>query len=762
MKSAIKIFVIILALSFLVACHKDPKAVRDKYYASGQKYLDNKKYEEARIEFLSALRVDKGHVPSILGIAKAFQHMGDAQNAIAAYQQVVRLDGKNVEARIQLGQYLLAGGMSTPELFKRAQTMAEEILKIDPANVEGHILLGNAYAGQNDVDKSLAELDKALSADPGNLKAMLNLGTAQLRKGDTTQAEATFKEALQKHPDTTQPYLALATFYLATKRPPEAEANFKKAFDLAPADPQCLYALVGFYMSAKRQDDAEKVFKEAIARKPKERLPWWGLADFYLGLGQTDKGMAALQDVLKVNKNDRQAELRLAEVYLHQNNDAKAQESVNAVLAENKNDAEAHCLQGRLLIKRGDSDKALAEFEAAIKVSPAYELPYLEKANLLLNRGDLENAQATLETVLQGNRNDLLARGFLARVLALRRRTQDALQQAEEVLTAMPANEDALVARGDAMRLEGKPAEAKRDYLKLTELKPQNALYWHQLGALEASQGDESAGLAHLRKAVELNPGLTVAINDILYLFTKSKKYDAALAELDRLAKTSAPQDEIHRFRGQVYSAKGDRASAEAEFRKTIELNPRNYQTYVLLGDLSMRSNNVAQAIKEVDQLIAKNPKLSAAYLLKGYYLQVEKDIPGAMTNYRKSLDLDSGNPLAANNLAWLLCENTTNFEEALSLAKAAKKQAPDAPEIADTLGWVYYKMKNYTLAVDQLLFSVNNRKQPTAENYYHLGMAYYAQGNLGLAKQTLKRALELSQSFSGADDARKIMKLRG
>ena len=67
--------------------------------------------------------------------------------------------------------------------------------------------------------------------------------------------------------------------------------------------------------------------------------------------------------------------------------------------------------------------------------------------------------------------------------------------------------------------------------------------------------------------------------------------------------------------------------------------------------------------------------------------------------------------------------------------------------------------MKNYTLAVDQLLYSVNNRKQPTADNYYHLGMAYYGQGNLSLAKQTLKKALEINPNFAGAQEAREILK---
>ena len=122
------------------------------------------------------------------------------------------------------------------------------------------------------------------------------------------------------------------------------------------------------------------------------------------------------------------------------------------------------------------------------------------------------------------------------------------------------------------------------------------------------------------------------------------------------------------------------------------------------------------------------------------------------------ALELDRENPVAANNLAWLICENNGNLEEALSLAKTARRKAPEDPGIADTLGWIYYKMKNYTLAIDQLSFCVNNRKQPTAENYFHLGMALHAKGDLAKAKRTLRKALEINASFPGAEEAQKLL----
>jgi uncharacterized protein HemY len=45
---------------------------------------------------------------------------------------------------------------------------------------------------------------------------------------------------------------------------------------------------------------------------------------------------------------------------------------------------------------------------------------------------------------------------------------------------------------------------------------------------------------------------------------------------------------------------------------------------------------------------------------------------------------------------------------------------------------------------------------------HYHLGMAYYKNGDIDLAKQALARALQLNQDFSGVQEAREVLeKLR-
>ncbi len=749
------IFALVISLT---ACSRDPKVQRDKYYASAQKYLENKKFEEASIEFRNALRADKGHIPSYLGIAKAFQQMGEHQNAIGALQEVIKLDGKNVAAKLQLANYMITAATQKPELLKQVQKLGEEILKVQPSNVEALVLLGNAYGGQKNLDLAIAQFEKVLSLDPSNMSARVSLAGAYFAKKDFEKAESMFNQVLQKHPKEIGVRLAAATFYAATQRPQQAESQLKQAFDLAPSDPRCLYSLASFYLSAKRTAEAESVFKQAIQRKPKDREPRWGLSSFYLQQGDFDKGIQELNSLLSLNKDDRAAKLRLAEIYMERRNEVKAGEYINALLAANKNDPQAHFLQGQILRRGRQFDKALAEFETALKLDASILPAYLEKANLQLMRGDLEGSEVTLKAALQKNSGYLLARGAYAKLLMAQQKPQEALVEAQKVLDAMPGNEDALAARAEALRASNRLEESKKDWIRLCELQPRNHQYWHRLGVVESMQSNNDAALAHFRKAAELAPAFTTAINDILYIHLTQKRFDAALAELDTLAKKGAPADEIHKFRGQVFLTKGDNGAAEAEFRKTIEINPQSYQTYLLLGQMSLRQNDLPKAIREVDQLIAKNGKLAPAHLLKGYYLQLAKDTPGAIASYRKAHELDPENVVAGNNLAWLLCEGNTNLEEALSLAKDAKKRLPEDPEISETLGWIYYKMKNYTLAVDQLVFSVNARKQPTAEHYYRLGMAYYAKGDKVLAKQTLRKSLELNPNFPGAGEAKAIL----
>jgi tetratricopeptide (TPR) repeat protein len=124
---------------------------------------------------------------------------------------------------------------------------------------------------------------------------------------------------------------------------------------------------------------------------------------------------------------------------------------------------------------------------------------------------------------------------------------------------------------------------------------------------------------------------------------------------------------------------------------------------------------------------------------------------------YEKALSVDSGAPVAANNLAWLTAEQGGNLDVALQLAQAAKARLPNSPEVDDTLGWIYYKKGLNTLAIGSFQASIE-KDQKNALYHYHLGLAYAKNGDKDKARDSLKQALSLNPKFDGADEAQKTL----
>jgi Flp pilus assembly protein TadD len=192
------------------------------------------------------------------------------------------------------------------------------------------------------------------------------------------------------------------------------------------------------------------------------------------------------------------------------------------------NDAEGHALMGRLLRERNDAGGAMAHLESAIRFNESLIPPYIEKANLQMLAGQIAAAWETLALSQQQDRNNLLVRGFLAKLLALQQKPEDALREAAAVLASMPNNEDAMVARGDALLQVGNHEEAVRQFRQLTALRPKYSYYWHRLGVVEAVRGDSVNAVVHLRKAIELKPDLGTAVNDLVRFQSQLKQFDAA------------------------------------------------------------------------------------------------------------------------------------------------------------------------------------------------------------------------------------------
>jgi Flp pilus assembly protein TadD len=112
-----------------------------------------------------------------------------------------------------------------------------------------------------------------------------------------------------------------------------------------------------------------------------------------------------------------------------------------------------------------------------------------------------------------------------------------------------------------------------------------------------------------------------------------------------------------------------------------------------------------------------------------------------AADTYNKVLLVDSNNPLALNNLAYMTAETGSNLDQAQTYAERAKKQRPDSPDVSDTLGFVYLQKNLTSQAAD--IFRRNVEKYPAVPAFrFHLAMALLKQGDKQGAKDQASKAL--------------------
>jgi tetratricopeptide (TPR) repeat protein len=203
-----------------------------------------------------------------------------------------------------------------------------------------------------------------------------------------------------------------------------------------------------------------------------------------------------------------------------------------------------------------------------------------------------------------------------------------------------------------------------------------------------------------------------------------------------------------------------DYGAAQTALSKAVELNKNNTDAYSKLCQAQAAGGALDQAIATCNDGIRDNPKEAALYIQLGSLYEAKHALDKAKTAYDSALQLRRNDPLASNNLAYVLLETGGNNDLALQMAQTARRGLPESSNVADTLGWAFYQKGVYQSAIDSfqaaIKLAAKNNEPDNATYHYHLGLAYAKAEQPALARQHLERVLKLDPKYSDADDVRK------
>jgi len=315
--------------------------------------------------------------------------------------------------------------------------------------------------------------------------------------------------------------------------------------------------------------------------------------------------------------------------------------------------------------------------------------------------------------------------------------------------------------KGDAYLQKRDFKKARNTYSYAEKIRPDDPIAYFQLAKLDVHDLLYDDAISRLDRVLSLKAEHMPALSTKVSIYRAQKQPARAIGFLDEqiLKHKDNPMltAALYEMQGETFASQRDYEKSEIAFKKALELNPNMAGTYLSLAKIYTSRGKTGEAIIQFQKLIEKQPKLVQAHLALGAIYEAEGKEKEAQRTYEKALEISPDFAPAANNLAWLLLLQDQDPDRALKLAKIAKAQLPDDPNIADTLGLALIATGQYPEAISELRNATEKAPQnPTI--LYHLGLAYWKNGEKDKARDVLTEAMTLKKLFPEQQAAKKLL----
>jgi tetratricopeptide (TPR) repeat protein len=746
-----------LTISFLAGCHGDPNVRKQKYLDSGKRYTDAGKYNEAVIQFSNALKIDKSYPEAHYELAKTYMHMGQVRVAYSELMYTVTLQPSNYKARLDLGNLLLAGGR-----IDDAQAQADAVKSMQPNNADLHALLAGIAGKKGLRGEAMKEIQTALSLEPN--RAAFHEDLALLEGSDPSKASAVedeLKKSVTLDQKSINARMLLSDFYAANKRWPEAEQSARDAIQADPTSLRVRNSLAQLYLREGNQSNAEDVYRQTTKDLSDNPAAVRVLADYYERSGQVQKAKAEYQtEADKYPKN-----LSLQEGYiralLEVGDETTAIKTITDLVKKNPKDPQVLALNGIVLLRDNKPADAENFLMNAAKEYPKDSFILFWLGRAALAKGDAAQAETSLRQSTGLAPGRVEAQAELARIAVLRGDMNLLGSVADSTVAAVPRFPGGYVWRAVVEMSRNSPEKAEADLKTAISIGPESAPGYLQLGKLRFMQRKFPEGIALLEQALDRDPNSIEAMRMLVGYDMFMKQPDKAEARVAAQIAKSPNNSFFYDLLAslQAQGKKLDLATATAQ--KAMSINSSDGDAVSMYAQIQVLRGQTGNAVGVWEQWMKTHPADAGALAVLGMLEESRSNRPKAEMYYKRALQIQPLQAVAANNLAYMMLMNGENSDVALTLAQTARRSMPNSPSTADTLAWAYYTKGAYGFARDLLEEATKEQaNDPTME--YHLGMVYSRLANRSAAITHLKKAISIAPTSPTAKDAQEALQAIG
>jgi tetratricopeptide (TPR) repeat protein len=673
------------------------------------------------------MQINTNDQTSHLLLARSYERAGEMQLAISTYREILSQSPNDLRVIIPA-----VAALYSARQYDEAEQVLNRASKQNLYHPELQRLQFQSHLRRGQLDSASGILQDILNNDPNNQTACLSLALLKIRQNEFDEASNLLTGLKNLDPKSLPVTAAQIQLNIRQDKKEDAlRISDEIVKSLNNASAYILRART--YATLGRPGEAVKDLDHAVSIEPDSIEVWIARSDFYRSVGQLKNASADIKQALSLDSDNVQLQKRAIPLFLASGDRDLVHEGkalLEKAMESNAEDIHFRLLKARLALAEGTAPAIESARQILLEITE--QQPQISEAWVLLGEIAIKQGQPgkAMEAALGG-----LANGPNDKNLLL------------------------LKARAEAAR---SPVLAIPTLRLLHELDPSDlgVVVLMANTYIKADEPDKAVNLLKEQLSVcdvSVRGKCKTALAVALY---KSGNKAEARKEFDSLLE-SEPNDSGPLL-AQVQLLKDEKAWNELN-QKVVDWytkHPEDNRTAVSIArDLMLVEDGQAKKTAEeiVRMILKDNSDSVEAMSVLAILLQISGRPAESSTIYQRIIELDPGNVISMNNLAWIMSEVQGKHQEALVLAQRGLKIAPNYYDLIDTRGVIYYRLGEFDKAIRDFNECIRLYPEITSSSIgtrFYLARAYAEIGQKDNAIQYLKEALELNSQKGGLSTA--------
>lgn len=494
--------------------------------------------------------------------------------------------------------------------------------------------------------------------------------------------------------------------------------------------------------------------------------------------GDYPAALTLLRDALLLDSSSAFLYSSIAEIKLKIGQTAEAVEYLKKAIKLDPSYRPPFVMAGSIMAAAGKDWDAVEYLRKALKLDPSKEDAYLHLAISLTRLYEYEEAVTTLKTLVKLNTDSVLGYYYLGKTYSQMKLHRDAAGYFQKTLELRPEFKQAAIDMAASYEALGEIPHAIEIYQRVVDNDDDKITVLQRLIQLLIQQRRFEDALHYLHIESDTGYGGPDVMRKIGLIHLELEQFDDAIKVFKSILEKDNQLDQIRLYLGVALEEKGELELAYQEFtlishdsmpvyvdaighiafilkeqgkpldavqvlKKSIEAHPHELELYMKLSslyDVLELSDAGIRLLYDAEKFFPDDPRLQFRI---GVIYDKQGNRTESIERMKRVIAHNAKDVQALNFLGYSYAEMGINLDEALTYLKQAVAIRPNDGFIMDSLGWVYYKLKQYDEAA-RYLESAVALVEDDSTIAEHLGDVYTAQHARNKALKMYKKALKI------------------